>query len=115
VFLLQLTNYKRWLLRGATFIEMEEITQTLAGMHWSAVISYEKGRLPSAVQFHDCGFEQRSLCMVPVPDTDFEYTDGEFLCALGIAYDGLVAPKARHHEEARRVFKPAPIKGSDGY
>ena len=32
MFLLQLTNYKRWLLRGATFVEMEEITQTLAGM-----------------------------------------------------------------------------------
>lgn len=100
MFLLQLTNYKRWLLRGATFVEMEEITQTLAGMHWSAVISYEKGRLPSAVQFHDCGFEQRSLCMVPVPDDDFEYTDGGFLCALGITYDGLVAPRTCKYDAA---------------
>lgn len=39
VFLLQLTNYKRWLLRGATFTEMEDISQTLAGMHWSVCVS----------------------------------------------------------------------------
>ncbi|HXM22450.1 MAG TPA: hypothetical protein VN948_14435 [Terriglobales bacterium] len=97
MFLFQLLQFKQWLLRGATDAEQERITRTLAGMHWSAQVSYKDGR-PVGVRWHDCGFEQASLCAVPEPTTRFAYTrpedrrdpvpaDIRFLQACGVRPD----------------------------
>jgi hypothetical protein len=94
MFFLQLSIFKTCLLRGPTDAEQERINRTLAGMHWSAHISYEGGK-PVAVRWHDCGFEQASLCMVPEPTASFEYArpedhrdpvpaDERFLRACGV-------------------------------
>ena len=94
MFFLQLSQFKLWLLRGPTDAEQERISRTLAGMHWSAHISYADGK-PVAVRWHDCGFEQASLCMVPEPTTSFAYArpedhrdplpaDERFLRACGV-------------------------------
>ena len=45
--------------------------------------SYKDGR-PTKVRWHDCGFEQASLCIVPEPDASFAYTDGRCLQACGV-------------------------------
>jgi hypothetical protein len=61
MFFLQLSQFKRWLLRGPTDAEQKRINRTLAGMHWAAHVSYADGK-PVAVRWHDCGFRQPSLC-----------------------------------------------------
>jgi hypothetical protein len=63
--------------------EWEHITRLLAGMYWSAGVSYEGGRLV-AVCWLDCGADLRSLCLLPEPTASFEYTDEQFLRACGV-------------------------------
>ena len=70
-------------MRGPILDEWDRITRTLAGMHWSVVVSYENGR-PTKVRWHDCGIEQASLCMVPEQTARFEYADDRFLPACGV-------------------------------
>ena len=82
MFFLQLSRFKHWLMRGPTDAEWTRISRTLAGMHWSAHISYADGK-PVAVRWHDCGFEQPSLCIVP-ESASFAYTDDRFLRACGV-------------------------------
>ena len=78
-------HFKRWLLRGPTDEEWERVWRTLSGMHWSARISYH-GRIPVAVEWIDCGHEQASLCMMPLPEPSiFGYSDDRFLRACGIS------------------------------
>ena len=86
MFLVQLSHFKRWLLRGPTDEELERrVWRTLSGMHWSARISYH-GRIPVAVEWIDCGHEQASLCMLPLPEPSiFGYSDDRFLRACGIS------------------------------
>ena len=85
MFLLQLSHFKQWLLRGPTDEEWERVWRTLSGMHWSARISYH-GRIPVAVEWIDCGHEQASLCMLPLPEPSiFGYSDDLFLRACGIS------------------------------
>jgi hypothetical protein len=76
VFLLQLSIFTKCLLRGATEAEQERISRTLAGMHWSVHVSYEDGKA-IGVRWHDCGFVQPSLCIVPEPTTRFSYARPE--------------------------------------
>jgi hypothetical protein len=86
VFLLQLSHFKQWIVRGATDTEWERLTRLLAGMHWSVQVSYADGK-PVAVRWydcHDCGFRQPSLCIVPEPTPRFAYTDAQFLRACGV-------------------------------
>jgi hypothetical protein len=84
VFFLQLSQFKRWLMRGPTDIERTLICRTLAGMHWSAHISYEGGKAVG-VRWSDCGSEQPSSCLLPdEPTPSFEYTDDRFLRACGV-------------------------------
>jgi hypothetical protein len=64
MFFLQLSQFKHWLLHGPTDAEQERINRTLAGMHWSAHISYEGGKVVG-VRWSDCGFGQPSLCLLP--------------------------------------------------
>jgi hypothetical protein len=85
--LVQLSHFKRWLLRGPTDEEWERVWRTLSGMHWSARISYH-GRIPVAVEWIDRGHEQASLCMLPLPEPSiFGYSDDRFLRACGISID----------------------------
>ena len=97
MFLLQLSHFKNWILRGATDAEQERINRTLAGMHWSAHISYEGGKAVG-VRWSDSGVDRRSLCMVPEPTTRFAYArpedhrdpqpgDVRFLRACGVRPD----------------------------
>src|ERR1700680_1718247 len=64
-------------------------------MHWSVCVSYEHG-IPVAVRWHDCGFDQPSLCLLPdEPTPRFAYArpadhcnplpaDERFLHACGV-------------------------------
>jgi hypothetical protein len=94
VFLLQLSRFEHWLLRGPTDAEQERISRTLAGMHWSAHISYEGGKAVG-MRWSDCGVDRRSLCIVSEPTTRFNYArpedgrdpvpaDERFLRACGV-------------------------------
>jgi hypothetical protein len=94
MFFLQLSQFKRWLLRGPTDAEQKHINRTLAGMHWSAHISYADGKAVG-VRWSDCGVDRRSLRMVPEPTTRFAYArpedhrdpqpgDERFLRACGV-------------------------------
>ena len=95
MFFLQLSQFKRWLMRGPTDAEQERISRALAGMHWSVRVSHENGR-PVAVRWHDCGFDRVSLCLLPdEPTTRFAYArpedsrdpvpaDERFLRACGV-------------------------------
>ena len=95
MFLLQLSQFTRWLLREPTNVERTLICRTLASMHWSVSVSYENGKAV-AVRWHDCGFEQASLRLLPdEPTTNFAYTrpedgrnampsDERFLRACGV-------------------------------
>jgi hypothetical protein len=95
MFFLHLSIFKKWLLRGSTYVEQECISRRLAGMHWSVSVSYENGK-PVAVRWHDCGFKQSSLSIVPEPTTRSAYTrpedhrdpqpgDERFLRACGVS------------------------------
>jgi hypothetical protein len=57
VFFLQLSQFKRLLMRRPTVIEQTLICRTLAGMHWSVSVSYENGKAVE-VKWHDCGFDR---------------------------------------------------------
>jgi hypothetical protein len=94
LFLLQLSHFKNWILRGPTDAEQERINRTLAGMHWSAHISYEGGKAV-ALRWSDCGFDRSSLCLMPEMTTSFAYErpedhrdpltgDERFLRACGV-------------------------------
>jgi hypothetical protein len=95
LFLLQLSHFKNWLMRGPTDAERSRIWRALAGMHWPVCVSCEHG-FPVAVRWHDCGFAQPSLCLLlDEPTTRFEYArpedcrdpmpgDGRFLRACGV-------------------------------
>jgi len=95
VFLLQLSQFKHWLMRGPTDAEWARIWWALAGMHWSVCVSYENGNAVG-VRWHDCGFDHPSLCLLPdEPTTNFAYTrpedcrdpvpaDERFLRACGV-------------------------------
>jgi hypothetical protein len=77
MFFLQLSQFNHWLMRGPTDIERTLICRTLAGMHWAAHVSYKDGR-PVEVQWSDCGFGRRSLCLLPdEPTANFTYTRPE--------------------------------------
>ena len=77
MFLLQLSRFKHWLMRGPTDAERMRIWRALAGMHWSVCVSYEHG-IPVAVRWSDCGFQQASLCLLPdEPTTRFAYARPE--------------------------------------
>ena len=77
MFFLQLSRFKRWLMRGPTDAERTRIWRALVGMHWSVWVSYEHG-IPVAVRWHDCGFERPSLCLLPdEPTPRFTYTRPE--------------------------------------
>ncbi len=102
MFLLQLSHFKRWLLRGPTDAEQERISRTLAGMHWSAHISYADSK-PVAVRWHDCGFEQASLCIVPEPTASFGYTDDRFLRACGVRPSEMSEDNLTRRGEAHRL------------
>jgi hypothetical protein len=95
VFLLQLSRFKHWLMRGPTDAEWTRIFRALADMHWSTSVSYQYGR-PVEVRWHDCGTGRASLCLLPEkPTTSFTYgiperhrdpvpEDVKFLRACGI-------------------------------
>jgi hypothetical protein len=95
MFFLQLSQFKRWLVREPTNVERTLICRTLAGMHWSLHMSH-KGDKPVEVRWLDCGFDRPSLCLLPEePTTRFAYArpgdhrdpvpaDERFLRACGV-------------------------------
>jgi hypothetical protein len=95
MFFLQLSQFNRWLMRDPTNVERTLIVRTLAGMHWSVSVSYENGKTVG-VQWHDCGFDRSSLCLLPDETiTKFMYArpedhrdpvpaDDRFLRACGV-------------------------------
>ena len=95
MFLLQLSHFKNWLMRGPTDAEWARIFGALSDMHWSVSVSYQYGR-PVGVRWHDCGFDRSSLCLLPERlTTNFTYTrpadnrdpmraDQRFLRACGV-------------------------------
>jgi hypothetical protein len=76
LFLLQLPTSRDGYCGVPTDAERLRINRTLAGMHWSAHISYEGGKAVG-VRWTDCGVDHRSLCMVPEPTTRFAYARPE--------------------------------------
>jgi hypothetical protein len=74
LFLLQLSHLRRRLFEGPTDNDWLRLTKLLAGMRYSAHVTYADGK-PSAIRFHDCGNGQVSLCIVPEPAPSFAYSD----------------------------------------